>query len=143
LRRSFRFRSWCSLDVREHHAPVGALRHHPSDAGVFLAERQGAPRTCRCIETIVEVTWVFSTVGRQGAPRTCRCIETCPQCLYHLLAKGQGAPRTCRCIETAGVSPCWPPLRRQGAPRTCRCIETVGSRPRAVARVVSGSTTHL
>ena len=38
--------------VREHHAPVGALRHkdHPGDARVFLG--QGAPRTCRCIETL-------------------------------------------------------------------------------------------
>ena len=36
----------------------------------------------------------------QGAPRTCRCIETehRPSRLYKM--PSQGAPRTCRCIET-------------------------------------------
>ena len=38
--------------VREHHAPVGALRHHPrGDEGDDEDDGQGAPRTCRCIET--------------------------------------------------------------------------------------------
>ena len=36
---------------------------------------QGAPRTCRCIETLLLVLLV-GVVLRQGAPRTCRCIET-------------------------------------------------------------------
>ena len=37
--------------VREHHAPVGALRPKQAlDLSPF-GPRQGAPRTCRCIET--------------------------------------------------------------------------------------------
>ena len=36
--------------VREHHAPVGALRH-VIDGETSLPVSQGAPRTCRCIET--------------------------------------------------------------------------------------------
>ena len=36
----------------------------------------------------------------QGAPRTCRCIETGLSGLPPLIFSGQGAPRTCRCIET-------------------------------------------
>ena len=38
------------LNVREHHAPVGALRPLPSMYTVPPRCRQGAPRTCRCIE---------------------------------------------------------------------------------------------
>ena len=38
------------IPVREHHAPVGALRQvAPRGGGVLCC--QGAPRTCRCIET--------------------------------------------------------------------------------------------
>ena len=37
--------------VREHHAPVGALRPHTGGRGSADPPRQGAPRTCRCIET--------------------------------------------------------------------------------------------
>ena len=86
--------------VREHHAPVGALRH---DTRRHLRLRNDS----------------------QGAPRTCRCIET-PH-LGHLTDRhslGQGAPRTCRCIETPGFLGLGLGLGRQGAPRTCRCIET-------------------
>ena len=36
---------------------------------------QGAPRTCRCIETIQHEPEARRQC-RQGAPRTCRCIET-------------------------------------------------------------------
>ena len=36
---------------------------------------QGAPRTCRCIETEL-VDDLIAIRIRQGAPRTCRCIET-------------------------------------------------------------------
>ena len=37
--------------VREHHAPVGALRQLDLLAEQAGASGQGAPRTCRCIET--------------------------------------------------------------------------------------------
>ena len=37
--------------VREHHAPVGALRPLAGAPETDGAPRQGAPRTCRCIET--------------------------------------------------------------------------------------------
>ena len=39
--------------VREHHAPVGALRRHLLEDLGPLIVGQGAPRTCRCIETVV------------------------------------------------------------------------------------------
>ena len=39
-----------SNSVREHHAPVGALRPNLT-FGKVAPRRQGAPRTCRCIET--------------------------------------------------------------------------------------------
>ena len=41
----------------------------------------------------------------QGAPRTCRCIETVEFGVGTVAAVGQGAPRTCRCIETKGDRP--------------------------------------
>ena len=37
---------------------------------------QGAPRTCRCIETEEALTSMALETASQGAPRTCRCIET-------------------------------------------------------------------
>ena len=37
--------------VREHHAPVGALRHAAARRRHRGGTGQGAPRTCRCIET--------------------------------------------------------------------------------------------
>ena len=37
--------------VREHHAPVGALRRDPVQDPESVLCGQGAPRTCRCIET--------------------------------------------------------------------------------------------
>ena len=107
---------------------------------------------------------VSRTAG-QGAPRTCRCIETSALHLLEFVAQSQGAPRTCRCIETGrrlwraepGVSlvpavrehhapvgalrlsplPVWTdPLSRQGAPRTCRCIETLTRTARGPMRTV-------
>ena len=42
---------WGFFVVREHHAPVGALRQHSPSKERKLKFRQGAPRTCRCIET--------------------------------------------------------------------------------------------
>jgi len=41
-----------SFRVREHHAPVGALRQNCPKDDQRLPKRQGAPRTCRCIETV-------------------------------------------------------------------------------------------
>ena len=40
----------------------------------------------------------------QGAPRTCRCIETEGVLGDIPLDTCQGAPRTCRCIETTAVA---------------------------------------
>ena len=37
--------------VREHHAPVGALRRDYRSGPDPSTNGQGAPRTCRCIET--------------------------------------------------------------------------------------------
>ena len=37
--------------VREHHAPVGALRQARKAQAMVGMPSQGAPRTCRCIET--------------------------------------------------------------------------------------------
>jgi len=59
---------------------------------------QGAPRTCRCIETVSVAA--ATKASRQGAPRTCRCIETRIMLHSRQRATCQGAPRTCRCIET-------------------------------------------
>ena len=39
-----------SVSVREHHAPVGALRHRGAAPVEHDPASQGAPRTCRCIE---------------------------------------------------------------------------------------------
>ena len=63
--------------VREHHAPVGALRHDPDTGIPGIQQRQGAPRTCKCIET-GHRSRGRRPADRQGAPRTCRCIETSP-----------------------------------------------------------------
>ena len=55
--------------VREHHAPVGALR--PARRGLFFIQdsSQGAPRTCRCIETLrVKRTVVSQSVREHHAP---------------------------------------------------------------------------
>ena len=62
-------------DVREHHAPVGALRHQEAPVTGHVDDSQGAPRTCRCIETQQRVGRKSVSFPCQGAPRTCRCIE--------------------------------------------------------------------
>ena len=62
-------------DVRGHHAPVGALRLAAELAGDHAGIGQGAPRTCRCIETYLTMSSSSSLSSSQGAPRTCRCIE--------------------------------------------------------------------
>jgi len=64
------------IRVREHHAPVGALRPSRRRRGFPSRQRQGAPRTCRCIETSMAAPSSQSQPSCQGAPRTCRCIET-------------------------------------------------------------------
>ena len=61
-------------DVREHHAPVGALRHGAYAAADADGVREhhapvGALR--RSAPAGPELGW-----NCQGAPRTCRCIET-------------------------------------------------------------------
>ena len=97
--------------VREHHAPVGALRPKIHIAKAGRPACQGAPRTCRCIETFRGRCTVIRS-ERQGAPRTCRCIETRTSPFRGAPPCGQGAPCTCRCIETgppqqSGLRPRW------------------------------------
>ena len=104
--------------VREHHAPVGALRRcqpHRSGAGVT---RQGAPRTCRCIEThpLTRVCRHPRHVREHHAP--VGALRLAAKKLADPLNRGQGAPRTCRCIETR-TRPDNKVRCRQGAPRTC------------------------
>ena len=117
-------RCWCLRTVREHHAPVGALRR-PAGGGavdIYIVREHHAPVGALRQPSPLPLS---PRVGRQGAPRTCRCIETFSSADMLLRASCQGAPRTCRCIETVQwrepqrrESPC------QGAPRTCRRIET-------------------
>ena len=126
--------------VREHPAPLGALRLVGRPSELTVLDSQGAPRTARCIKT-----------ARPGSPRAgCR---------------RQGAPRTARCIKTGGTRPPWPTscvrdhpaplgaLRHvgvtavvvhcsgQGPPRTARCIKTRAD-SRADRKRSSGSTPH-
>ena len=56
--------------VREHHAPVGALRRSASNSRESSMHSQGAPRTCRCIETSagVAATVVVVQVREHHAP---------------------------------------------------------------------------
>ena len=119
--------------VREHHAPVGALRLGLIAPSLSRRTSQGAPRTCRCIETAAVVCLDAREGAGQGAPRTCRCIET-SSCRSggRRVSMRQGAPRTCRCIETSSSSQLPQRCQGQGAPRTCRCIELFS--PRVVAR---------
>ena len=60
--------------VREHPAPLGALRPLGVDHG-HEPGGQGAPRTARCIKTAVFKSYADRGSG-QGAPRTARCIKT-------------------------------------------------------------------
>ena len=48
----------------------------------------------------------MNTTQSQGAPRTCRCIETSVVALGVKPEEGQGAPRTCKCIEISVRSSC-------------------------------------
>ena len=86
--------------VREHHAPVGALRRRGARLQGPGGKCQGAPRTCRCIETPDSV-WmkeVSCSVREHHAPvGALRPGRVDPG---ERLSGGQGAPRTCRCIET-------------------------------------------
>ena len=88
-----------SRRVREHHAPVGALRLLAQGVKVVrieVREHHAPVGALRLWATSPEGV----TVSGQGAPRTCRCIETHRRQLVDSNYKGQGAPRTCRCIET-------------------------------------------
>ena len=155
-----------SRPVREHHAPVGALRHQGDADEEQQATRQGAPRTCRCIETLTASPKVSFCTG-QGAPRTCRCIETmlprrwCGRSSsvreHHApvgalrLNGGQcqgGEERVREHHAPVGAlrqtdGNLGRPLRCQGAPRTCRCIETLSAIVTPSSMRSSGSTTHL
>ena len=93
--------------------------------GPVLAGPEGCSRG-RCRSGPSKWRHTAAPEGRgQGAPRTCRCIETSRPCRCHCRRwSRQGAPRTCRCIETRRPRQRPGRPRRQGAPRTCRCIET-------------------
>ena len=60
--------------VRERHAPVDALRQSQVIDDSSFELSQGAPRTCRCIETH-HPRWSVGQARGQGAPRTRRRIE--------------------------------------------------------------------
>ena len=111
-----------SSEVREHHAPVGALRPADGISSDARHDGQGAPRTCRCIETSPWRTVSRGSSARQGAPRTCRCIETSLAVSSSSLYISQGAPRTGALRQLDGDTSS-KALHGQGAPRTCRCIE--------------------
>ena len=122
---------------------------------------QGAPRTARCIKTIIHtmeraetivrehpaplgalrplfILFCSSEGGGQGAPRTARCIKTALSCLSSDVRKCQGAPRTARCIKTAH----WKTLAAklgQGVPRTARCIKTLLGKKVVVTQVGQGA----
>ena len=138
-------------DVREHHAPVGALRPNASPAIVSRKTGQGAPRTCRCIETVAPHHQIRRN-ERQGAPRTCRCIETpghTGRCWCLRTVREHHAPvgalrrpagggavdiyivrehhAPVGALRQPSPLPLSPRVGRQGAPRTCRCIETFSS----------------
>ena len=80
----------------------------------------------------------------QGAPRTCRCIETDDAGVQGAIADGVREHHAPAGALRPSVREEEEPHRRgQGAPRTCRCIETgLASRHDGVV-VRSGSTTHL
>ena len=61
--------------VREHPAPLGALRRVVGGQG-DVEVSQGAPRTARCIKTQSSTGYCAHDRRRQGAPRTARCIKT-------------------------------------------------------------------
>ena len=122
---------------------VGARRA----LGAVAGRGQGAPRTCRCIETEARSS-LETSCSRQGAPRTCRCIETsrpgCPSRRWPSVREHH-APGALR-LYVKRTLPVAPDVREhhapvgalrpssaaismsrwtsQGAPRTCRCIET-------------------
>ena len=134
--------------VRKHLAPEGALRQSEIIFSMAAIASQKAPRTRRCIKTLV-VERSVEVQSCQKAPRTRRCIKTAPQpppaprsphVRKHLAPEGalrlfpteiapaqlssQKAPRTRRCIKTRPVRPDPQPPPRQKAPRTRRCIKT-------------------
>jgi len=132
-----------SKRVREHHAPVGALRQDKRLHAISSPSCQGAPRTCRCIET-TRATPIPLPASGQGAPRTCRCIETAkrptPLAVATVVREHHapvGALR--RAAMTAnGIKSV---VREHHAP--VGALRLIGQRPHLEVGVVSGSTTHL
>jgi len=131
------------VGVREHHAPVGALRpmmRQVTEMASMVREHHAPVGALR-----LQRGQVFSGLfGRQGAPRTCRCIETLSPRPAGCCLRGQGAPRTCRCIETPGdaVAIGLDDVVREhhapvGALRLSQTVDITFSFQR------SGSTTHL
>ena len=82
----------------------GRWRSEPSKwrhAAALGGRGQGAPRTCRCIETIFLTSSIIpNPVREHHAP--VGALRLRGEEVNELRLLGQGAPRTCRCIETLG-----------------------------------------
>ena len=92
--------------VREHPAPLGALRQGKRTPDEVKTQSQGAPRTVRCIKTdMVKITTQEVIVREHPAPLgALRHGDEFPKDAANC---GQGAPRTARCIKTRASSR-WP-----------------------------------
>ena len=64
-----------NLGVREHHAPVGALRHLAAAVYFDQARVREHHAPVGALRLLAEADDLVLD-GSQGAPRTCRCIET-------------------------------------------------------------------
>ena len=84
--------------VREHPAPLGALRHDGGLPGQVARSGQGAPRTARCIKT-PRPRPAAEARGVREHPAPLGALRPSPQRGAPQLLGGQGAPRTARCIK--------------------------------------------
>ena len=159
-----------AMMVREHHAPVGALRHHRGGryredrlhvrehhAPVGALRRPWQSRRARCT-SVREHHAPVGALRRPWQSRRARCTsvrehhapvgalrqldgDTSSKALH-----GQGAPRTCRGalrLLLRKVDDDTPALG-QGAPRTCRgALRRRLAPPGRPPGPESGSTTHL
>ena len=76
---------------------------------------QGAPRTCRCIETHCSTRKV-ATPASQGAPRTCRCIESTSPLLYQFTIASLMGAFVCARIGIVVAGRCDRNSQRSAAP---------------------------
>ena len=110
------------MEVREHHAPVGALRLYPVEFPVVAAQVRehhapvGALRRLDKLSKCVHLR-VREHHAPVGALR--RDYRSGPD----PSTNGQGAPRTCRCIETGGR------IERGKEDKSSGACETRGTKP--------------